>query len=55
MPHNFLWGIYFIQPVELIKPIQPVELLVVLFEGKLSNQIVVDLLEFVDLYFLELK
>ena len=35
----------FIQPVELFKPIQPFELLIVLLVGQLSNRMVVDLLD----------
>ena len=36
-----------IQPVELIKPIQPIELFIVLLGGQLSNRVITDLLEFV--------
>ena len=36
----------FIQPVELIKPIQPIELLIVLLGGQLSNRVMIDLLKF---------
>ena len=36
-----------IQPVELIKPIQPIELLIVPLGGQLSNRVIVDLLKFV--------
>ena len=37
----------FIQHVELIKPIQPFELLIVTLGGQLSNRVIVDLLKFV--------
>ena len=36
----------FIQPVEIIKPIQPIELLIVLLGGQLSNRMVMDLILF---------